>query len=265
LRKRVEKGVVLSLRELQLAFCRTVVGPPSNELLSLIDSAVFSPEERLSIYRNNVLTRLSETLKEAFPVVRRIVSPEFFGYATHSFIEEHLPSEPCLSAYGAQFPQFLKSFPAASQLSYLPDVAQLEWSISQVVRAAPEDWLPITGLGDLSGDPAAARLRLTPCVRYLTSAFRIDQIWMAHQQEGDDLSHWHIDSGEAYLAVHAGETLTLNVIPKAAWTFRSHLADGHTLGSATSMALDVDPSFDIPSALGSLFGEHLVTTIGDKN
>ena len=137
LRKKVGTGVVLSLRDLQLAFCRTVVGPPSNELLSLVDSDVFSPDERLSIYRNNVLTRLSETLKEAFPVVRRIVGRAFFDYATHSFIEEHLPSEPCLSAYGTRFPQFLKSFPAASQLSYLADVAQLEWSISQVVRAAP--------------------------------------------------------------------------------------------------------------------------------
>ena len=56
LRKKVGSGVVLSLRELQLAFCRTVVGPPSNELLSLIDGDVFSPDERLSIYRNNVLT-----------------------------------------------------------------------------------------------------------------------------------------------------------------------------------------------------------------
>jgi len=256
---------VLSLRELQLAFCRSVVGPPSNELLSLIDIDVFSADERLSIYRNNVLTRLSETLKEAFPVVRRIVGPGFFDYTAHSFIEEHLPSEPCLSSYGKQFPQFLKSFPAASELSYLPDVAQLEWSISQVVRAAPEDWLPIARLGDLAGDPATARLRVTPCVQYLTSGFRIDQIWMAHQQEGDDLSRWHVDSGEAYLAVHAGESLTLNILPKAAWTFRSHLADGHALGTATAMALVVDPDFDIPAALGSLFAEHLVTAIGDEN
>jgi hypothetical protein len=88
---------------------------------------------------------------------------------------------------------------------------------------------------------------------------------MTHQQEDDDSSHWHIDSGAVYLAVHAGESLTLNVISQADWTFRSHLADGHTLGSATSMALDVDPDFDIPCALVSLFGEHLVTAIGDKS
>ena len=256
---------MLSLRELQLAFCDSITGPASKDLLSLIVGDGFIPDERFSIYRNNVLSRLSETIREAFPVVRQIVGQQFFDYAAHTFVVGHLPSEACLATYGTEFPTFLQSFSAVSHLSYLPDVARLEWSISQVVRAAPEDWLPITGLGDLSGDPAAARLRLTPCVRYLTSAFRIDQIWMAHQREGDDLSHWHIDSGEAYLAVHAGESLTLNVIPNAAWLFRSHLADGHTLGSATAMALDVDPDFDIPSALGSLFGEHLVTAIGDKN
>jgi hypothetical protein len=255
---------MLSLRELQLAFCRSVTGPPSTDLLSLIAGDVLASDERFSIYRNNVLSRLSETLRAAFPVVRRIVGPECFDYAAHAFIEEHLPSEACLSAYGTQFPDFLKSLSAVSELSYLPDVARLEWSISQVVRASPEDWLPITRLGDLSADPAAARFRLTSCVQYLASDFRIDQIWIAHQEADDDSTRWHIDSGHAYLAIHACESLRLNMIPKAAWVFRSHLADGHTLGSATARALDVDPDFDIPYALGSLFGEHLVTAIGDR-
>jgi Putative DNA-binding domain len=255
---------VLSLRELQLAFCRSVTGPPSTALLALIVGDGFTPDERFSIYRTNVLSRLSETLTAAFPVVRRIVGPECFDYAAHTFIDEHLPSEACLSAYGIQFPDFLKSFSAVSQLPYLPDVARLEWSISQVVRAAPEDWLPITRLGDLSADPAGARLRLTHCVQYLASDFRIDQIWMAHQVN-DDSGSWRIDSGKAYLTVHACESLRLDVIPKAVWAFRSHLADGHTLGNATAVALDIDPKFDIPHALGSLFGEHLVTAIGEGN
>jgi hypothetical protein len=133
-----------------------------------------------------------------------------------------------------------------------------------VVRAAPKDWLPITRLGALSADPAAARFRLTSCVQFLASEFRIDQIWMAHQGADDDSNRWHIDSGEAYLAIHACESLRLKTIPKADWVFRSHLADGHTLGSATAAALDVDPEFDIPGALGSLFGEHLVTAIGES-
>ena len=255
---------MLSLRELQVAFCRSVTGPPSTDLLSLIAGDVLDSEERLSVYRNNILSRLSETLSAAFPVVRRIVGAECFDYAAHAFIEDHLPSEACLAAYGTQFPDFLESLSAVSELSYLPDVARLEWSISQVVRAAPEDWLPITRLGDLSADPAAARFRLTPRVQFLASEFRIDQIWMAHQGADDDSSRWHIDGGRAYLAIHACESLRLNMIPQAAWVFRSRLADGHTLGSATAVALDVDPVFDIPHALGSLFGEQLVTAIGDR-
>jgi len=255
---------VLSLRELQLVFCRSVTGPPSTELLSLIAGDVLASDARFSIYRNNVLSRLCETLCAAFPVVRRIVGPECFNSAAHAFIEEHLPSEACLSAYGTQFPDFLKSLAVVAELSYLPDVARLEWSISQVVRAAPVDWLPITRLGDLGADPVAARFRLTSGVQFLASDFRIDQIWMAHQEEDEDLSRWHIDGGPAYLAIDACESLRLNIIPKAVWVFRSRLADGHTLGSATAMALDVDPEFDIPRALGSLFGEHLVTAIGDR-
>jgi hypothetical protein len=254
-------SVVLSLRELQLAFRGSITGPASNDLLSLIAGDVFAPDERFSIYRNNVLSRLSETLREAFPVVRQIVSAQFFDYAAHTFIEGHLPSEACLATYGADFPKFLKSFSAVSQLSYLPDVALLEWSISEVVRAAPEVWQPISLLRDLRGDPASVRLRLTPCVQFLRSDSRIDQIWIAHQDHTDS-STWHIDSGAANLSIHAGESLRLNILPQGTWEFRSHLADGDTLGRATSVALDMDPEFDISQALASLFEEHLVVAIG---
>jgi hypothetical protein len=256
-------SVVLSLRELQVAFCGSITGPASNDLLSLIVGDGFAPDERFSIYRNNVLFRLSETLREAFPVVRRIVGSQFFDYAAHTFIERHLPSEACLATYGTEFPAFLESFSAVSQLSYLPDVARLEWAISQVVRAAPEVRLPIGVLRDLRGDPASVRLRLTPCVQYLASAFRIDQIWIAHQEHGD-LGNWHIDSGVANLSIHACESLRLNILPQGTWEFRSHLAAGDTLGRATSVALDVDPEFDISLALASLFEEQLVVAIGDR-
>jgi len=256
-------SVVLSLRELQLAFCGSITGSASNDLLSLIVGDGFAPDERFSIYRNSVLSRLSETLREAFPVVRQIVGPQFFDYAAHTFIEGHLPSEACLATYGTAFPTFLKSFSAVSQLPYLPDVARLEWSISQVVRAAPEVWQPISLLRDLRGDPASVRLRLTPCVQFLASDFRIDQIWIAHQ-ENRDSGNWHIDNGPVNLSIHACKSLGLNNIPRGTWEFRSHLAAGDTLGRATSVALDVDPEFDISLALASLFEEHLVVAIGDR-
>jgi Putative DNA-binding domain len=256
-------SVVLSLRELQLAFCGSITGFASNDLLSLIVGDGFAPDERFSIYRNNVLSRLSETLREAFPVVRQIVGPLFFDYAAHTFIEGHLPSEACLATYGTAFPTFLKSFSAVSQLPYLPDVARLELSISQVVRAAPEVWQPISLLRDLRGDPALVRLRLTQCVQFLASEFRIDQIWIAHQENSDSMN-WHIDSGAANLSIHACESLRLNILPRGTWEFRSCLADGNTLGRATSVALNVYPEFDISLALASLFEEHLVVAIGDS-
>jgi hypothetical protein len=42
------------------------------------------------------------------------------------------------------------------------------------------------------------------------------------------------------------------------------LADGDTLGRATSVALNVDPEFDISQELASLFEEHLVVAIGES-
>jgi hypothetical protein len=255
--------VVLSLRELQRAFCESVTGAPSPELLSLITGGVIPPDARLQIYRNNVLFGLSERLKEGFPVVRELVGAEFFDYAAHTFIEGYLPSEACLAVYGAQFPAFLASLPAASQLSYLPYVARLEWAISQVVRATPGGCLSISALSDRQEDPALLRFSVCPTVQYLASPFRIDQIWMAHHEAGTQGS-WHIEQGEAWLEVRSNGALHLTTLRKPIWTFRSELARGETLGSAATLALEIAPDFDISFAINSIFEEGLVVAVGDR-
>jgi hypothetical protein len=252
---------MLTLRELQASFYRSVTEGVAEELLALVEGDGFDPGARLAVYRNNVWSRLTDALRTAYPIICKLVDPRFFEYTADAFIREYPPVGGCLVEYGCDFPGFLAEFPPAAGLTYLPDVARLEWSISQVVRAAPEVWQPISLLRDLRGDPASVRLRLTPCVQFLRSDFRMDQIWIAHQ-ENSDPSHWHIDSGAANLSIQACESLRLNIPPRGTWEFRSHLADGDTLGRATSVALDVDPEFDISQALASLFEEHLVVAIG---
>jgi len=92
----------------------------------------FDPAARLGIYRNNVVTRLTQSLSAAYPVVSQLVDPSFFAYAAGEFIGRHLPESGCLSNYGVTFPAFLAEFPPAAELKYLPDVANLEWAIHDI-------------------------------------------------------------------------------------------------------------------------------------
>src|SRR5215471_13273493 len=108
---------MLALRELQTEFRRAILGQgeTSASLRAALADDPFA-DERIAIYRNNVLASLTAVLRETFPVVCRLVDERFFGYAAHDFICLRPPSRPALSEYGAGFPDFLKHFPPCREL-----------------------------------------------------------------------------------------------------------------------------------------------------
>src|SRR5437764_9903127 len=79
-----------------------------------------------AVYRNNVAVGLIKSLEARYPVVRRLVGDDFFRAAARAFISRNKPQNAVLIGYGADFAAFLRSFPPAAELPYLPDVASLE-------------------------------------------------------------------------------------------------------------------------------------------
>ena len=75
---------MLSLRELQTEFRRAILGQGETSV-ALRNAVAHDPfaEERLAIYRNNVLASLTAVLRDTFPVVCRLV-PRFPNTAPHS-------------------------------------------------------------------------------------------------------------------------------------------------------------------------------------
>ena len=139
-----------TLRELQSGFVDFIVGEKADDLAGAIEPDGIDPVRLLSIYRNNTMITLTETLAAVYPVVRRLVDPRFFDYAAGTFIASNLPSRPCLSEYGSEFSAFLSLFPPANGLPYLPDVAGLEWAISRVMRSEPEVPIGLTTIARTS-------------------------------------------------------------------------------------------------------------------
>lgn len=92
---------------------------------------------RVSVYRNNVLSNLTNALRLAFPAVARLVGEDFFSGAAAAFIRATPPVSADLYEYGEAFPDFLESFVPARGLGYLPDVARLEWAVNVALHAPP--------------------------------------------------------------------------------------------------------------------------------
>ena len=96
-------------------------------------------EDRFAIYRNNVILSLSVAVADTFPVVKRLIGDECFNAAAVSFVRKHPPAQPSLLFYGEKFIHFIKTYPACVELSYLSDIAQLEWNYIRAFHA--EDFI----------------------------------------------------------------------------------------------------------------------------
>ena len=116
-----------TLLEIQRAMRASVIKRDSSTLLEALADTTKS--DRLDIYRNTIFLSLTRTLRLALPAAERLVGADFFESAANVFISAHLPQAPYLDQYGEAFPDFLRSFPPASSLFYLGDVANLEWAV----------------------------------------------------------------------------------------------------------------------------------------
>ena len=138
-------------------------------------------ERRFNVYRNNVHHSLSRALAARFPVVERVVGPEFFAAMAPVFLVAPGPANPMLFQWGAAFPDFLAGFPPLAGLPWLADVARIEWARGEAYHAADAAPLPPEALTRAAHDAGRARLRLHPSLRLVVSRFAAVSAWAMNQ------------------------------------------------------------------------------------
>ena len=246
-----------TLRELQSNFRAGVLAQGEAPILPEIIGDGLAPAARLGIYRNHVFTTLTNALKATFPVVCRLVDERFFAYASHEYIRNNPPLVRCLFEYGATFADFLAAFPPCRDLSYLPDVARLEWAMNEALHAADAPPFDPAALATVPADETPDLiLRLDPALRLLASPWPIDEIWAANQPGSDPDARLDRDAGEARLQIRrVGDRVRFRRIDAASFAFRRALADGERLADAAEAALHADAAFDLASALRTLISE----------
>lgn len=214
---------------------------------------------RFDVYRNNVTVSLTEALRQAFPVVRKLVGEEFFTAMAREHLRAHPPASPLLMFYGAAMPDFLAAFPPVAHLGYLPDVARLELALRHAYHAADARPVPRAALEALAPEAfLAARVTLAPALRLVRSPWPILAIWSAN-----------VRGTPAPTAVEPQDVLILRpgfdpdpvLLPAGAAAFVEALCAGRTVGEA----LAAGPAFDLTATLGLLIGGDAITglTTGD--
>jgi hypothetical protein len=167
-----------------------------------------------------------------------------------AYIAAVLPRVPHLSAYGDTFAAFIAGFGPARTSPYLADVARLEWSRAEAYFAS--DALPLepTALARITVDDVDdLRLRLHPATRLVRSRFPIARIWHVNQPQNADVPTLDMSVAENVLVTRPRHEVIGRQIGAGDAAFVAAVVDGVTLDTASTLALESEPGFDLQAAL----------------
>ena len=204
-------------------------------------------EARFAIHRGTVMESLVQSLGHAFPVARKIATPENFRVVALAYIRAEPPRRPVLAEYGAGFPDFLAGFAAAADdLPFLPDLARLEWALHTAYFAADAPSLAPETLGAIAPEAlGGARLALHGAARLVGSAHPIWTAWRDETVPGPALPGQHVLVARPETRVDAYEIETGDA------AFLGTIAAGATLEKAALAALAADARFDFAAVLAA--------------
>lgn len=231
-----------SLRELQHALRESLLRPEEGAAACVLAEGI-APRRRLDVYRNTFVSTLTKALRLDFPAVDRLVGAAFFDGAAYAFIHERPPRGACLDDYGDEFPAFVARFPPAASLTYLADVARLEWAVNLALHAPDVEPLAIERLAEVAPqDEPRVRFTPHPSVRFVAATHPVDAIWRAVLARDDRaLTAIDPDAGQVSLLVARSESgVEVVRLDEPAWRFAAALCAGTPLGAALDLAEGID-------------------------
>jgi len=243
----------------QQDFQAALLDPERPVPAGLIDPQGRPAGRRFNVYRNNVAVSLTEALRQAFPVVRKLVGDEFFTAMAQEHLRAHPPASPLMMFYGEAMPDFLASFPPVAHLPYLPDVARMELALRASYHAADVAPAAASKLAQLTPERLArTRFILAPSLKLVRSQWPIHTIWMANMRgtpppvtvEHQDvlITRAAFDPEPHLLPPQGGDTITA-------------LIDGRTIGTAADK---IEPTH-LPALLGLLITGNAITDISTED
>ena len=210
-----------------------------------------------AVYRNTVLKGCIDALQANYPAVVRLVGEEWFRAAAALYVRARPPGDARLLLYGSGFPDFLRDFPPAADLPYLPGVARLDrlWTESHVaadaVALAPAALagLPLDQLGDLALAPYPAARWAWFDDQPIYTLWQRNRSTEAEGVGSDDQLVW---TGEGALLTRPAGVVTWTELDAAGCAFLDACAAGRPLAHAANSALARQPGADLAQLIAKL-------------
>ncbi len=174
------------LAELQANFIKdclsATLSKNKNLMAKDIDTSLISAQGLMGIYQNSSIANITNSLSLSYPVIEKLVGKDFFRASCKVYIYGHWPTSGNMDDYGEEFPQFLAELESVKQLTYLDDVAKLEWLFHQSSLAKDSidfDWTTLANI--VPSEAMKLNFLLAPSVALMKSTMPIDKIWLMNQ------------------------------------------------------------------------------------
>ncbi len=245
----------MHLSDLQHQFLDYLLSADS-DIEAKIDPAY---QYRLSIYRNNIRVGLKAYLGDIFPAVKALVGDDFFNGLAQSHFQNQPPDNGNLHSYGGSFADYMAIHPALSDMTYLVDVARLEWAYHQAYYANAGQAVPVkSGIEQLLNQ----KVMLSPASFLIHSPYPIDEVWRQSRPEYQGEFNVRLNNGPADLLVHRHRgQVEISRLQKAEFRFLTELQSGHYLGPAIEAAMTEPGADRLTAFLSRCITQQLFCTI----
>jgi hypothetical protein len=248
-----------SLREVQQGLGAALFDGDESAIGTLVRDDGIDALERVAIYRNNLREGFRKALALEFPVIERLVGPDYFRQLALEFLGAHPSRHGDLQHVGEPFPDYLRTRFAATEYRYFADVAALEWAHASVLVAPDSAAFLPDSLARLPPERhEELRLRIAPSCRLLQSEYPVSRIWQSNQtgaggSAGTESEPVNLCAGPEWLLIRRGAAeVEFHAFDAATFAFTASLAAGQTLGSAFDAAQAEEADFDPGAALRRL-------------
>ena len=248
-----------SLRDTQAAFAAHLAGHDRPDLVAAIAGDSRIALQRLQLHRHHVTRSIGAALAATFPTVAAVVGQEFFGRLANGFVAGTSLKDPVLSRYGGRFHQFVAAKQEMHGLSYLADVARLDWALNVAFHAPFEPRLSVADLARCPQDSLPGlSLRLPAGTSLIESAWPLDLIWQASQPD-TSVDRVDLAEGPFYLLVfRRPDDAAFAVLSAGEAAFIKCLLEDDRLASAAQHASQEEEDFDLAATFGRMLGPQLL-------
>lgn len=140
----------------------------------------------LEIYRNAYRARLTEALRENYPVLHRVLGDEAFDALAESFIAAHPSRQYSIRWFGSSLADFLAAQPEALPHAALPDLARMEWALGTAFDAADDVPLSVDSLLSLTPESwATLQLASHASVCLIALDWAVEPLWRAVSEDAE--------------------------------------------------------------------------------